>query len=203
MSKYLIILCLVLNVSCSQNKGEKIPEGIIPFDTMSNIMLDVQLMESHLNSERMYDPYIADSTLAFYNAVYKKHNVLKEDYDSSLMYYSKHILLMDSLYNSVFAKLQEKEIELQDVSYEIENFQYYTKQELVEQLNKLSIKKYLIREDVSFIHAKDSLNKFIINNEKEFDSLGIPVVKLKNSFNIYSNSMKRMKDLQEELRKAN
>jgi hypothetical protein len=196
------IFSLFFLVNCSQNKGEKIPEGIIPFDTMSNIMLDVQLMESHLNSERMYDPYIADSTLAFYNAVYKKHNVLKEDYDSSLMYYSKHILLMDSLYNSVFAKLQEKEIELQDVSYEIENFQYYTKQELVEQLNKLSIKKYLIREDVSFIHAKDSLNKFIINNEKEFDSLGIPVIKLKNSFNIYSNSMKRMKDLQEELRKV-
>jgi hypothetical protein len=65
----------------------------------------------------------------------------------------------------------------------------------------LSIKEYLIREDVSFIHAKDSLNKFIITNEREMDSLDIQVIKLKNSFNIYSNSMKRMKDLQEELRK--
>jgi hypothetical protein len=196
------IFSLILLVSCSSNKTEKIPEGIIPFDAMSDIMLDVQLMESHLNSERMYDPYIADSTLAFYNAVYKKHKVTKEHYDSSMAYYANHILLMDSLYNNVFAKLQEKEIKLQDVSYNIEDLQYYSKQELIEQLNKLSIKKYLIKEDVSFIHAKDSLNKFITNNQQELDSLGIPVVKLKNSFNIYSNSMKRMKDLQEDLRKV-
>jgi hypothetical protein len=200
MFRIILILSLTIFVACN-SEGDQTPKGVLPFKEMSDVMLDVQLLESHLNSQRMIDPYISDSIREFYNAVFKKHNISKNVYDSSMMYYASNITLLDSLYNNVFAKLQEMELELQDVNYETPNLQYYTKQELLNHLNKLSIKEYLIREDVSFIHAKDSLNKFIITNEREMDSLDIHVIKLKNSFNIYSNSMKRMKDLQEELRK--
>ncbi|MFP5471957.1 MAG: DUF4296 domain-containing protein [Bacteroidia bacterium] len=124
MNQLLYILLALIFMACSNNNEKEaieIPDDVIPFETMSNIMLDVQLMESQIENERIMNPSVMDSVPNYYNSIFKKHNVTKNHYDSSLMFYAKNIDLLDSLYNNIFAELKEMEIQINSKELMIDN----------------------------------------------------------------------------------
>ena len=199
MKKFFYLLSLFLFVSCSEEK-EVIPDHIIQPNKMSDVLLDVQLMKSHLSQERIIDPYILDSVNAFYNAVYQRYDITKADFDSSLSYYSNHIIMLDSIYDKVFADLKKMELELKNVKYNAPNIKYLTREKLISTLQTLRFSDYLLQDSITFISARDSLNGFIKHHISELDTLKIMPVQLKNSFAVYANSNKRMEQLKRDLR---
>ena len=199
MKNFFYLLSLILFISCSEEK-EVIPSRIIQPNKMSDVLLDVHLMKSHLSQERIIDPYILDSVNAFYNSIYQRHNITKADFDSSLLYYSKHIIMLDSIYDKVFADLKKMEVELKNVKYTAPNIKYLTREALISAIKELEFSNYLIQDSTTFITARDSLNEFIKHHIADLDSLKILPVQLKNSFSVYANSNKRMKQLKKDLR---
>ena len=199
--KYLFYIGLILGVfACSQNNNESIPKHVIQPDKMSEVLLDIQLMKSHIAQERVIDPYVLDSVNAFYNAVYKEHNITKTDFDTSIAYYSHHLHIFDSIYSNVFAELKSLELELKDVKYNVPNIKYLSRDELIKALKLYEVKNYIAQDSVDFLLARDSLNNFIKHNISLLDSSEISPHQLRNSFAVYANSKKRMNDLKRDLR---
>lgn len=195
--KQLIILSISLIVIACSNDHEsvQIPDEVIPFEKMSDIMLDVQLMESQVENQRLADPSIMDSIGKFYAAVFQKHNVQKVQYDSSLVFYAKHFRLLDSLYNNVFTKLHDLELEMKDIEFEANEVKYLTRDELLEALQKTKFSEYLKQDNINFIDARDSLKRFTASHQDLLDSLKISAISFKNSFNLYCNSQNKFRQL--------
>lgn len=186
-------------ISCSSNQETKIPSDIIQPNKMSDVFLDIHLMQSHIAQERIIDPYVLDSVNAFYNAIYKKHNITKAQYDSSLVFYSQNVTILDSIYDNMYAELKNLELKMKDVKYNVPDIKYLSRKELLVALNQLEFKDYLIQDSVTFLQARDSLNKFVKNNINLMDSINIAPVQLRNSFSVYANSKKRMEELKKDL----
>lgn len=193
-------MCFTLLFSCSEEEKVDIPDYVIPPHEMDDVLLDIQLMQSHINQERTINPFILDSVNALYNSVYEKHNITQQKLDTSLVFYSKHITIMDSIYNNVFAELKALELELKDVKYTLPNIKYLNREELINVLKQFEIKDYLIQDTVTFISARDSLGRFIKHNKLRLDSIQIMPAQLKNSFAVYANSKKRMEQLKADLK---
>jgi len=204
MKKLIYISTVLILFSCGeqkQNKNIEIPDEVIPFETMSNIMLEVQLMESQIENERAINPSVMDSIPSYYNSIFKKHNVTKNHYDSSLMFYSKNILLLDSLYNNIFAELKEMEIKLNNVSLNQREVNYMTRNELIVTLKKIDFQDYITSKDVNFLKARDSLEKYVVAKKSYLDSLQIDGISLKYSFNLFTNSHSKFDGVRGELLK--
>lgn len=196
-----ILFITIASLSCSNDKNEvNVPDDVLGFDKMSDIMVDVQLMESQLENMRMVDPTAHDSIGRYYAAIFEKHEIQKAEYDSSLMFYAKHFNLLDSLYNSVFTKLHDLEIGLKDIEYEAEDVRYLTRIELKDALKKTGFDKYIVNNDINFMDARDSLKRFVVTNQDLLDSLKISKVAFVNSFNLYCNSRNRLVQFKAELK---
>ena len=199
MRSLIYITIVSFFISCSQEEI-KIPQEVIKPEKMSKVLLDLQLMKSHLDQERVIDPFVLDSINAYYNSIYTKHDVSKAKFDSSLHFYSINTVLLDSIYNRVFAELKTLELELKDIKYDLPNLKYLTREELISNLKKLNIRYFIAKKDVNFITAKDSLDLFIGSNKKELEKLKITPSQLKNSFAVYAKSKKRFEKIKFELK---
>lgn len=90
--------------SCKQN-STKIPEGVIPIDSMINIMVDIHLTDAVLQNP-MTQSKIGDiPSNNLYKAVMDKYHTNKERFDKSMDFYSDNLVLLDSMYDNVIEKL--------------------------------------------------------------------------------------------------
>lgn len=197
---YICFLSLLAACSSAEKKID-IPKNVIPPQKMTEVLRDVQLMQSHVDQERLVDPYILDSTGAYYNAVYQKYNISKAEFDSSMSFYSKEPALLDSIYNRMFAQLQEMDLDLENVKYDAPKTTYLSREELIDALKQLRFKNYLLQDSVNFINARDSLDRFLKTHRKQLDSTRYNPAQIRNSFGVYANSEKRIKQLKEDLKK--
>ncbi|OJJ14131.1 hypothetical protein BKI52_44205 [marine bacterium AO1-C] len=99
---FFVILSLFL-ASCGTKKS--IPEGMVPKEKMVNILLDIHVMESKIESVRFGS---RDSMQVAYlnaqKAILQKHKVDSATYYKSYDYYFKEMLHMKDIYEQVAAK---------------------------------------------------------------------------------------------------
>ncbi|MBT32538.1 MAG: hypothetical protein CMO01_22980 [Thalassobius sp.] len=92
--------------SCSKNKSEDAPEGILPKGEMINILVDLHLAESKV-SERKES--VSDK-VALFNAyashIYEQHNTDSTQYKNSHDYYMQSLDDMKEIYGTVTDSLQ-------------------------------------------------------------------------------------------------
>jgi hypothetical protein len=102
MSKWVMVLvCSVMLFSCGNKDG--LPKGVLPINKLKVVMLDV------FQAEVFTEQYLKkDSTknLALENAklqaqIFKRHNITKETYYKSYMYYSKSAETMKVLMDTI------------------------------------------------------------------------------------------------------
>ena len=99
---------LVLSFGCNDEKVI-IPGNIIPRDKMLLVMTDVHLVESliiqgHTLSDK--------SPEAYYEGIYKNHNITKEQFEESYSFYVDHPELFDEIYSEILIKLSEQQAEV-------------------------------------------------------------------------------------------
>jgi len=83
----LISLCFVL-INCSEKKTEK-PDAVIGKEKMILMLTDLCLMEGAINVANINPA--SHKTLALKFNLYKQHNVTRQQFDSSLIYYCRHL----------------------------------------------------------------------------------------------------------------
>ena len=110
----LLFFIIPLLFACKQ---EKIPEDIIDQKKMILIMADLHTMDGYM-STIIYNDTIRKNSKNLYATVYKTHKTTPALYEKSLKYYSMKPALLDTMYNSVQAILDEKEHKLNKAAIE-------------------------------------------------------------------------------------
>ncbi len=105
---YIFLLVFGL-VACqapqAPEKETPLPDWVIPEDKMTDILLDVHIIEG----ARIGKKVLGDSLYALdhYNKLWEKHQISKEHYDSSFDFYCQNAERMDRIYEDVILKLSE------------------------------------------------------------------------------------------------
>ena len=89
----------------------KTPDNLIDADKMTNIIYDIHVGDAVIaNHQRIYSKHKAKPK-AYYESIYKKYNITREQYDASLEYFSRHPEILEKIYNEITEKIeQEKKI---------------------------------------------------------------------------------------------
>lgn len=100
-------LFILLISSCS--KKENIPSNLIDETKMTNILIQLQLVEA--KSNLLYS--LPDSSQAMYKhlelSLLKSNKITKADFDSSYSYYCKNPAILEKIYSKVVDSLSLRE----------------------------------------------------------------------------------------------
>lgn len=103
---YLVLFISIL--SCSD--PVEIPVDVLPAKKMSEVLTDVQLIEAQIQMEQLERN---DSTKAvvygYYKFIFQKHKITPEQFKTSFMFYSKHLDLLEHIYDDVLINLSKRE----------------------------------------------------------------------------------------------
>ena len=104
-----IIILICIAASCS-----RVPKGIISEKKMRSVLYDMQIAEAIVETEN--ETYTtSDKRQDVYDAVFNKHNISQADYDSSLVWYGKHMSLYMGIHKLVLKDVNEKIAALGDI----------------------------------------------------------------------------------------
>ncbi|MDR1675652.1 MAG: DUF4296 domain-containing protein [Tannerella sp.] len=108
-------VCFVATVlaACSRT-----PDGIIPEKKMQRVMVDIQLAEAMIHMEPNTYPTYAERR-ALYRTVFRKHQLTEAEYDSSMIWYGKHLDRYMRIYNLALADLKVQMDAIGDVKPDI------------------------------------------------------------------------------------
>lgn len=118
MKRALLILPVILILfACKNNSKEEIPpppENVVSQQEMVDILVDVQLIEAAIKSDndrkRKSDLY----TNYYYDYLFEKHSISKDDFLASLKYYQENIQLFDEIYAEVIEQLSTLQSEIEN-----------------------------------------------------------------------------------------
>jgi hypothetical protein len=83
------------------------PDYVIHPDSMSSVLVDLHLTEASVPLRQIYGDS-ASRTLAYeYEAIFKKHNISREQFDTSMQYYLVNPKKMQRIYQVVLDKLNQ------------------------------------------------------------------------------------------------
>lgn len=112
MKKYLILFVLALSAGCIEKEVEPIPSSVFSIERMTDIMVDIQLIEGGIVIRRYGKTVHADRIVEVYKALFKKHGINKQDLDFSMHYYTDHPKRLEEVYDRILERLSELEAEV-------------------------------------------------------------------------------------------
>ena len=113
MNKGLIIgVVLLLCFSCKQ-KEIIIPNDVIPFDTMVQVLSDVQQSEVAILFLRNKQVIDMPKPEALYKSILSQHEITTEEFDKSFKFYSSHTVLMEKLFAEIIEELSKRQVQLE------------------------------------------------------------------------------------------
>lgn len=98
------LIFLILMFSCTQNKKVEIPGNLIPRETFVQVLVDFALAESAANMNIKNVPFNKTDSVYAFNPLEENH-ITKEQYDTTLAFYSSHPELYKEIYEEVLVKL--------------------------------------------------------------------------------------------------
>lgn len=96
------LVILLLCISCEV----KIPDNVIPPDRMEAFLYDYHLVQA-MSGEYVSDDY---KEKLYYEYVFNKHNIVKEQFDTAMMWYNRYPKHLKRIYESLTKRL-EREVE--------------------------------------------------------------------------------------------
>ena len=96
---FLLILCF----GCESS--DKLPQFVVSKDEMIEIITDAQIAESYIKLKFAVRNDSVQLTDSIYNAIYRKHNLIKEAYDSSFSYYVNRPEILQEIYEAAIINL--------------------------------------------------------------------------------------------------
>lgn len=100
---------VLLLTSCSKS-AVKIPDDIIPKDSMVFIMMDVHIAEAGVKT--LPADSLLINTKTYYEFIYKKHHITEEQFQKSLRYYTYNPELLQEIYVRITEEMSKKETEV-------------------------------------------------------------------------------------------
>ncbi|MDD3876579.1 MAG: DUF4296 domain-containing protein [Bacteroidales bacterium] len=106
----LCIFVITLLFSCSESN--EVPENILQPEKMVAVLTDFQIAESALTIIQQNGMDVEIYKNVFYEKIFMKHKINKQDYINSMNYYSVNLKLLDKIYEEVITELNKRQISL-------------------------------------------------------------------------------------------
>ena len=107
----LLLLCSCY--STHEPPPEAPPDNLIDKDKVVLIMADVEIAEAALRQKENQGHEIAETSEAYYYAIFASYEVSKEQFDSSMAYYRRDMEALNEIYEEVITRLSVIESEIQ------------------------------------------------------------------------------------------
>ena len=104
------IMVLFLVFSCTPKKDvaeTDIPPGILPPDSMTAIITEMQYTEAILREFKRRGQHNEKRAAVFYEQTFEKHGITPERYKKSLKFYEQHQEAYYEVYTDVVSRLTE------------------------------------------------------------------------------------------------
>lgn len=108
----LLVVLAVVATSCSGD-GKKPPEGVLPPEKMSQVLADTYITEAVISNLQIPYDSLQKTREAYYQALYRKHGISREVFDSSYHYYEKHLEVLEKIQDDAITELMKREAEVE------------------------------------------------------------------------------------------
>jgi hypothetical protein len=112
MFKLLIVLLFAISLISCTDALQRAPENLLPQEKMADVLTELYVAEGMSSSAPLNQKLSTIPRNTFYNSIYKKHGISREQFDASLKYYTEDMIEIDQLYQLVNERLLRMEKEL-------------------------------------------------------------------------------------------
>ncbi len=112
---YLFILILLLSSCYNTHDGNKIPNPneLIDRDKLVLVITDMEIAESTIREKHNLGQEIDGLQEEYYLAIFEKHEITKEQFDNSMVYYKQDLDELNDIYEEVITRLSVMESEVE------------------------------------------------------------------------------------------
>ncbi len=93
----------------------EVPYGILGKDEMATILADIHLTEATVGQKYAYSAH--ETKCAYFESVFEKHGITREEFNASLDWYARHPKAFVSVYDDALEQLKNKRIAVEDYVY--------------------------------------------------------------------------------------
>jgi len=176
-----MILTLLLT-SCGGENNEEQPDYLIEKKVFTEIVLEMQLIEAHLNEVRVDQSVIRDSANHFFQEVFENHNTSFENFNNTMKYYAARPGELQGIYDEVLETLSKMEVELVDVKMDQDAISPLGRDQMINVIAGLPLAPIFADSSFSSEQTKDSLFNYIAENPTLFDSLPYNIESFQKSY---------------------
>lgn len=106
---YLTAALLLILTSCSPKNDELvIPDNVVPKDKMTDILVEIQIVEGALIYKRSTGQIYNDFRDYYYTFIFDKYDVSQKKFDRSMDFYKENLEVLDKIYEEVLKRLETK-----------------------------------------------------------------------------------------------
>jgi hypothetical protein len=110
--KGILLPATLFTMACSSPTPEvAVPVNVLSKDSIAAILVDIHLLEAVIDLNLVPGGNDLKNNQKYY-PVFKKHNITRQQYDSSMVFYSSNPALLNQIYDNVIAALSRKQAEL-------------------------------------------------------------------------------------------
>lgn len=177
-----------------------IKEGILPVEDFTDLMTDVQLLEGHLNTNRVNQVFIMDSSKNYYKEIFNRYNITQEEYKENLKYYTERPKVLEDVYKKIEEKLVVQERLYKDVLID---------QPAISPINKNQLIKIIVSDtsnlnlvlDTAFSYGQIQDSLFNYYNDSILKTFNTNHLSFQQSFNVTTHTKPLFNVFREELKR--
>jgi hypothetical protein len=160
---FAILILLFLTGGCSlweKDKPNTTPNPIIPREKMISILADMQITEAYLNDLRKSGHKTKDSSLLYYEKIFKKNEISQSDFKANLLYYKEDLGGLEKMYTDMITHLNELKAKNEEMLLQMKADSIY--QDSLKKVQLLNDSLFFIQREDSIKRSKfihDSINK--------------------------------------------
>lgn len=198
---YLVLVFFVYACGFNESSSEnQLLDGVLPIEDFTDLMTDVQLLEGHLNTNRVNQVFVMDSSKNYYKEIFNRYNITEEEYKLNLKYYTARPKVLEEVYKKIEERLVIQERLYKDVLIDQPAISPINKNQLIKIISNDTGKVSLVLDTtLSYIQIKDSL--FNYYNDSILKTFNTNHLSFQQSYNVTTHTAPLFNLFREELKR--
>jgi hypothetical protein len=105
---FILVLSTIVIFSCGRNPNHMSRRYLISRNTFTDILVDIHMMDAITNGPEFYRKFGATDSLNINEEIFRKYDVTKAKFDSTMVYYSRNPEQYLKIYDDVILRLNLK-----------------------------------------------------------------------------------------------
>lgn len=197
---YILLISVIFSCSEKSKETEDLEKGILSVEVFTDLLTDVQLLEGHLNTNRVNQVFVMDSSKNYYKEIFNRYNITQEEYKKNLKHYTARPKVLEGVYKSIEEKLVIQERLYKDVVIDQPAISPINKNQLVKIFVSDTIRaKIVLDTNYTYKEIKDSIFEYY--NDSILKAYNTNHLSFQQSYNVTTHTEALFNVFRLELRK--